>query len=406
MKQLDMGDHRFLTGLKSVIYLPSTKVLLLLLLSGLTGLTVEETAIAQTAWISRIAGSGNVHLQRERTTGWRPVRRGTTIRQGDQLRTDRGVIALVKCRGAKKPVRVSARRAKGFSSICLKFTSRDWKGAQAFSTIGGIDASIPYLITPRHTLLVDSQPVLRWNPVTKATEYTVVVSGPDGEVWRIQTSQSQVTYGGPPLKPGVPYSLVIKTNTGQSSQDDAAPNGNRSEALDFRLLRPAEAKVIRSATAELATVPTADIADAIAVARLYSDFTLAKEVISQYDLAEESYQTYSLTADAIALLETAAQKHPSSSLLHRTLADFYWQSGLMNLAVDHYSQAIKGVEGLADLEDWTFSHQMLGKINSLRKNYPAALQSYRQAEVGYRFLGNDRLAKVMQGRATQLERKL
>ncbi|MGR3278718.1 tetratricopeptide repeat protein [Acaryochloris marina NIES-2412] len=401
-----MKDNCLWAGPKLVSFFPSQKVLIILLLSALTGLTLERTAISQTATIYRIVGSGNVHLQRERTTGWRPVRKGTTIRQGDQLRTDRGVIALVKCRGAKKPEPVSARRPQGFGSICLQPSNRDWKGSQAFSTIGGIEASIPYLITPRHSLLLDPQPVLRWNPVANATEYTVVVSGPDGELWRIQTPQSRVTYGGPPLTPGVSYSVVVTTNTGQSSQADAAPNGNRSEALGFRVLRPAEANVIRSKTAEIARDPIADVADAIAVARLYSDFTLDKEVISQYGLEEETYQTYSLTADAIALLETVVQKHPSSSLLHRTLADLYWQTGLLNLAVDHYSQAIQGVEGLADLEDWTLSHQMLGKINSIRQNYSAALQSYRQAQVGYRFLGNDRLAKVMQGRAAQVERKL
>lgn len=379
------------------------KSLILLLLSSLT---LEGTATAQTATIHRITGSGQVHLQRERTTGWRPVRQGTAFQQGDQLKTDRGVIALVKCRGASKPERVSARRARGFSSICLRFSRRDWKGSQAVSTIGGIDDSIPYLITPRHTLLLEPQPLLRWNPVANAAEYNVVVSGPDGEVWRIQTSNSQVTYAGPSLTPGVPYSLVVSTDTGQSSQADTAPNGNRVQELGFRILRPLEARVIRSATTELTGNPVADVADAIAVARLYSNFTLAKEVISQYGLEEESYQTYSLTAEAIALLETVVQKHQASSLLHRALADLYWQTGLLKLAVEHYSQAIQGAEGLVDLEDWTLSHQMLGKINSLRKDYPTALQNFRQAQVGYRFLGNDRLSKVMQGRATQLERKL
>lgn len=377
--------------------------LILLLLSSLT---LEGTATAQTATIHRIMGSGNAHLQRERTTGWRPVRQGTSFQQGDQLKTDRGVIALVKCRGASKPVRVSALRAKGFSSICLRFSSRDWKGSQAVSTIGGIDASIPYLITPRHTLLLEPQPLLRWNPVAHATEYTVVVSGLDGEVWRMQTPNAQVTYAGPSLTPGVPYSWVVTTNTGQSSQADAAPNGNRAEELGFRLLHPSEVEVIRSTTAELAEDPAADVADAIAVARLYRDFTLVKEVISKYGLEEETYQTYSLTSEAIGLLETVVQKHPPSSLLYRTLADLYWQTGVMNLAADHYSQAIQWADGLADLEDWTLSHQLLGKINSIRKDYPAALQNYRQAQVGYRFLGNDPLAKVMQGHADQVERRL
>ena len=107
------------------------------------------------------------------------------------------------------------------------------EGTQAVSTIGGIDANIPYLITPRHSLILDPTPLLRWHPVPKTTAYTLVVTGPNGELWRTQTSEPQLVYAGPNLTPGVAYHVTITTNTGQSSQADAAPNGDRATNLDF-----------------------------------------------------------------------------------------------------------------------------------------------------------------------------
>ena len=92
--------------------------------------------------------------------------------------------------------------------------------------------------------------------------------------------------------------------------------------------------------------------------------------------------------------------------MHRALGDLYWQTGLIQLAADHYHEAIRLTESLADLEDWTLSHVVLGKIYGITADYPRALQSYEQARVGYAFLGNERLAQLMQRRVDRLEQRL
>ncbi|MEH2241596.1 hypothetical protein [Nostoc sp.] len=43
-------------------------------------------------------------------------------------------------------------------------------------------------------------------------------------MWRTKTKANQVIYAGKPLEAGLPYSLIVRTNTGKSSQEDIAPN--------------------------------------------------------------------------------------------------------------------------------------------------------------------------------------
>jgi hypothetical protein len=365
----------------------------------------KDFANAQTASIHSITGKGRVRVQRERRTDWTPARTGTPLYQGDQLLPDRGVSILVRCPNAKQPVRVTTGVPSGLRKICLKWSTRDNRGSQAAETIGGVDPSIPYLITPRHTLLLSRTPEIRWHPVPEATKYTIKVTDPTGVVWQTQTQDTHITYAGKPLKPGVPYSITIQTNTGKSSQDDRAPNREQPAAnLDFRILHPSDAKKVKDKIDEISLSSPTNAADALDLARFYSNFVLPESVIQAYNLSVDNYQTYSLTSEAIDLLESWLKQGKDSPILHRTLGDLYWQTGLIRPAQEHYLKAIEQVQGLEDLEDWTLAHHTLGKLYAAIGESQQTLQHYRQAKVGYLFLGDQGLADDLNRRIERLEK--
>ena len=137
--------------------------------------------------------------------------------------------------------------------------------------------------------------MLRWNAVAGAKGYTVTVMGPKGVVWEVQTKESQVVYGGKPLKPGAAYSWTVKTDGGKSSLEDRGTDGTVATALDFRVLR-------------------------------------SDEAIAAYGLSQETVETYSLSGEAIAVLEAQVKAGKGSPILYRKLGDLYWQTGLIRLA--------------------------------------------------------------------------
>lgn len=368
-------------------------------------LALEPSALAQTARIHSISSNGRVRVQREKRRDWTPTRQGIELYQGDQIWPDKGVRVYVRCSDLSQPVLVKAGVPSGLGSICITWVNRDDRGTQAEETLGGVDSSIPYLIAPRHSLLLSNTPLLRWNPVADAKEYTVEVRGSAGLMWKTQTKDTQIVYAGKPLAPGVPYSVIVRTNTGKSSQDDRASNREQNAAnLEFRVLRQSEAASVLADVAKISAIPSSNEADALTLASLYSNYTVPESVINAYQLPDDTFETYSLTSEAIALLESLIQQGKQSPILHRTLGDLYWQTGLVRLAESHYLKAVDLVQGLEDLEDWTLAQYSLGQVYSAIDAPEQALQHYGQARVGYIFLGDTRLAEVLQQRIEKLKK--
>jgi tetratricopeptide (TPR) repeat protein len=216
-------------------------------------------------------------------------------------------------------------------------------------------------------------------------------------MWSTKTKETQIVYAGKPLEAGVPYSLVVRTNTGKSSQEDGALNREQKASnLDFIILRPSEATLVQAEAAKISPTPLNNETDALTLANLYGNYILPESTLQTYQLPNDSFKTYSLTSDAIALLESLLQKGKQSPLIHRTLGDLYWQTGLIRLAEVHYLKAIDLVQGLEDLEDWTIAQYSLGQLYAAIDDPKQALQHYSQARVGYIFLGDPRLAEVLQ----------
>jgi hypothetical protein len=339
---------------------------------------------AQTAKIYSISGTGKVRIQREKRTDWIPVRPATDLYQGDQILPDRGVKVYVRCPDWSKPVLVRTGVPSGMGSICLSWVNRDYKGSQTVGILGGINPDIPYLITPRHSLLLSRTPLIRWHQVSGVAEYTIEVTGATGLMWRTKTKETHLVYAGKPLAAGVSYSIIIRTNTGKSSQEDNYNSEQKATNLEFRILGKSEADAVKLQAAKIVLGSVNNEVDALTLASFYNNYTLPQ------------FETYSLISDAIAILESLVQKGKQSVLIYRTLGDLYWQTGLVRLAETNYLKAIDLVQGLEDMEDWTLSQYNLGQVYAAIDDYKKALEHFNQARVGYIFLGDNGRAEVLQ----------
>jgi hypothetical protein len=57
---------------------------------------------------------------------------------------------------------------------------------------------IPYIISPRCTLVLNPLPMLRWNGVPGASRYTVSLIGDEDVLWETDVSETEVVYSGEP----------------------------------------------------------------------------------------------------------------------------------------------------------------------------------------------------------------
>jgi hypothetical protein len=365
------------------------------LLSLMIGVDVVS-AVAQTARIQAIQGKGKVKIQRKNRTTWDVANPGKEMNDGDLLFPDKGTKVLVRCPGQTDPVRVKAGVVSGIGSICVNWIARDVRGEHLDpATLGGLDSTLPYLITPRHTLLLTQKPLLRWNAVPGTTEYTLEVKSPKGTQWQTTTKNNEILYAGPALAAGIPYSVIIRTNSGKSSQDELNPDGkSKSTHLEFRVLRPGD-------TPKIANTNPTEIADILTLVDRYSNYVIQESLLPSYQLPRDYAETYNLTGEAIALLEKVIQQGQSSPLIHRTLGDMYWQTGLIRPAEIAYQKAIALAKSPENLEDATLAQEQLGLLYWVMGKKVEAHKAYSLAKEGYIILGDKVKVEEIQ---TQLER--
>ncbi|MBW4469569.1 MAG: hypothetical protein KME45_04105 [Stenomitos rutilans HA7619-LM2] len=352
----------------------------------------SKANLPRSARVQIIVGKGKVRVQRDDPPNSFFARQGAELNRGDLLTPDQGVQVTILCPNG---LQRSVKAVSGLGKVCPVWRTNAPRGTQDFNAEGGLDASIPYLITPRHSLLLSAKPLLRWHMVADASNYRVEVSSPTGTVGQAQTKDTQIAYAGKPLEPGLVYTLVVMTNTDRSSREDTTPSGELAQALDFRVLRPAEATDVQIITAKLLRGKPINETTALMLATYYDDYVLPANAIAAYELTPDNYQTYSLSAEAIAVLETQLQKEPRSSVLYRTLGDLYWQTGLIRLAGNAYNTAIAQMQSPEDLEEWTLAYYGLGQVYATLKDSQQLLYCLSQARIGFLFLGNpDQAAKL------------
>jgi hypothetical protein len=215
---------------------------------------------------------------------------------------------------------------------------------------GGTNATIPYLVSPRHTWLTGQPFSIRWHPVADAESYVVRLwrwsygrNAKDLLLWSMTTQEPQVDYTAVSLlEPGYYYSLEVVTDTGLSSELDegAAQDG-------FELLFPEDWEIVQARLA-LWEAPweSPDLSE--------TDRTL---------LMARVYVQHQLLADAINLLEPLVAEEIQEPLVHAALGEVYSYAGLNTLAQQQYEQALALAQTLNQTLAQTPTQEQNGELD-------------------------------------------
>ncbi|ARV57542.1 hypothetical protein BZZ01_01835 [Nostocales cyanobacterium HT-58-2] len=222
---------------------------------------------------------------------------------------------------------------------------------------------IPYIISPRKTLLLTDKPKLRWNQVLGVKIYDVSIQKGDSVLWQTKANTNQIVYPGEPrLKPGVEYLLIVKADNGRFSTDEK-PN-----ARGFRLLSKEDTQIIKTAITQLNNQKVPDKVKALQSAFLYIGADLKSEAI-----------------ETLEALTTGDMKETS---VYRKLGDLYWQSGVNVLAETHYLKAHKQAITHKDIVQQAQIAETLGNLYVALDDQKASIDWLTQARDSYKTLGN------------------
>jgi len=329
------------------------------LLLALAGSALPVTAANPVGRI--VEKQGEVVLKRGKRS-IKPVTKGVELYSGDLLKPSQKAIIVVRCVQGKTWI-LSAGVESNVNNRCTVAKSNH--DPDSDDSRGGSDQSVPYVISPRKTRVLDSKPTIRWNAAPSATSYTVIVRA-SGFTWKVTgVKGTQVTYTGQPLKAKVSYSVVIEaegcTLSKCSSEEDDSQAGT-----GFTLVAEAEAQQIRSDAQQLAKQSLSDEAKALMLADFYAE--------------------HQLTSDAIQTLEALAKQGSKTVAVHQMLGEFYERVELSLLAKDQYGKALELAKTDRDMAAQAAAKMGLARIFWGLGSKEVAIRNLKEAQSAYKSL--------------------
>jgi len=332
------------------------------------------TSAAGLNFISQL--SGDVKLKQVRWSNYQKANFGDSLSQEDQLQLGAKASATVLCSNLRlwkvpsaKVSRVSEGCPAGTATLNRPNSSRRAPTRAPNSTI-------PYIISPRDTVLHNDQPILRWNAVPGATRYTVQVRG-GGLDWETETNGTEIVYpGAPPLKKGRRYRLIVVADNGASSEEE------QGVSLRFSVLDDQKAELVLAKVRELKQQRLTKEAEALALAYLY--------------------RSHELNAEAIELLEGLVKQGSQITAVYQLLGDIYLQVGLSRLAKERYLRALQLAKRSEDVEGQAVVQVGLGEADYALGNKNEAVRWLENAKAGYVALGDDLQVRELERRIDSL----
>ncbi|MEO8395048.1 MAG: hypothetical protein ABI700_18775 [Chloroflexota bacterium] len=214
------------------------------------------------------------------------------------------------------------------------------------------DPTIPYLISPRKTLVTSATPLILWNPVDQADSYQVTVLG-EGLEWStlLESADSHsliYPQDAPPLQADVPYTVeIVALEQGaplSSSADEDAPD------TSFHIIAAEKLTQIQ---------PLLD--------KVHTQIT-SKSIANLIDA--QVYIQNGLYADALeVLLNTQASADTSSDFLaspipQLILGNIYAGTGVQLEAEGAYDNALTLAQNGSDLESKALALTGLARLTS------------------------------------------
>ena len=312
-----------------------------------------------------ITAEGTVHLKRDSWSDFYPTIFGTRLHLGDLLRPVNNAKVAVLCSDLtlwEVPTSVPSGLANGCPPLPKPSIMRG--DSRIGHTRGGSDPLIPNIISPRNTKLLSGTPMLRWNPISGVSTYTIRIRG-QGLIWEKEVSRTEVRYPGvPPLQTEVNYLLIVEADNGRSSKDNGVGD------LRFSILGDKKVQEIQDAARKLSDLQLPDNSKAFAMAQLYI--------------------AYGLISEAIDILEELTQVPSPNVAVYHTLGDLYQQIGLSRFAESRYLFALALEEIDDDIERQAIVHARLAEVYMTLGNLEKTIGYLTEARVGFEELGDAR----------------
>ena len=327
-----------------------------------------------------VVAEGEVLLKRQTWADYYQTAFGAVLHRGDLLQVSNNAKAVVLCDGFFR-WRVPIGVPSGLTNGCPQSPEPVLVSGKSElgSTRGGNDMSIPYIISPRRTQLLNNRPLLRWNETTEASSYHVQIKNTDTDqtIWDETMDVSAVTYPGePPLEPNVTYLLIVVADNGTSSPDEGVPD------LSFSLLDEHNAQNKWAGAVKLTELNLSAEAEAFVMAKLYAG--------------------HNLIAEAIEMLEILAEGGSQKAAVYRTLGDLYRHIGLNLLAEDRYLTAIQLTDVADDVEGLATAQAGLGEVYVALGKVDEAIKWLTEAKAGYDALGDTERTSELENRLAEL----
>jgi hypothetical protein len=311
----------------------------------------RSTIAAHTHLIADIQGSAQ--LSRKGWKSWVPIGAGTLLHPNDLLDVSGSVTLLC----ADLSVVVITSRAR--PPCPTDQGVLEYHGAEFSSLQRSAADPIPYILHPRHTLVLEPRPLLRWHD-TGAASYTLALTVDSTVVWAkddVVGSQLHYPNDAPLLIPGKDYLLTVKDNTtGRTSLEDPA------KGLGFQILDQQTRQAI--ATQRDALMQRQELAD--------SSRQLALAV---YYMSLGPSNGRALWGEAWLLLENVVQVRGDPAI-YRLSGDALRAMALPNEAESAYATAARQAEQLGDIETRAVALANLWRLTSRQESFDEALRLY------------------------------
>ncbi len=204
----------------------------------------------------------------------------------------------------------------------------------------GNSSKIIDIVSPRKTLVLSERPTFRWNEVPGASSYSVSLMDGSETYWQQEVRGTEIVYpGNPPLKQGVSYSLVIKSDNDFSSESHL----DKSE-LKFNLLDPESAQKIESKIEWISKQGLKPEVEALVSTTLYIE--------------------HGLNAKAVKTLEKLRVDGTQAFAVDRTLSKLYQHIGL-NVLSEERSKTARELETASNVTETDLLEQ---KVVGLQQN--------------------------------------
>jgi tetratricopeptide (TPR) repeat protein len=222
-------------------------------------------------------------------------------------------------------------------------------------------SSIPYILHPRATAILESRPVLRWND-TGASSYTVEIWQGGDKVWQ-ETNATNDSLEYPrdaqALQSATDYLLVVTDNdTGKSSRSD--PN----KGLGFQVVAAEQRAEIEAQQGAISNLAELDSAAQKMALALY---------LNQIDINGRG-----LWGEATALFEEVSKVQPNAPAVPLHLGSSLAKMKLWTEAQSAYELALTQAQTLNDLESQADAYAALWRITGNKVNYDQAVNLYEQ----------------------------